>query len=242
MNDKICINYNTFILFMIIIIGIFYLFFKDISQSQNINLKKIIINNEKRNLVKNKSNEMNSSIAETTEDNETNENDESNDNQQENNDSVLVSNRYFNPNSYKPLVDKLIDERDQKALEDPFTAPTRRMPRHIYPTEKSDYIFEVPTRGYPDSYHALGILKRNEDEKTMQLFGRQIYPGSNQYEYYVRGVESDLEIKHPIDVKNGREIYDGDEIDIDFLDPSKGKFKYYANNFDKPRYNPFVIN
>jgi len=55
-------------------------------------------------------------------------------------------------------------------------------------------------------------------------------------------VESDLEIKHPIDVKNGREIYDGDEIDIDFLDPSKGKFKYYANNFDKPRYNPFVIN
>ena len=77
---------------------------------------------KKRNLVKNKSNEMNSSIAETTEDNETNENDESNNDDQQNSDSVLVSNRYFNPNSYKPLVDKLIDERDQKALEDPFTA------------------------------------------------------------------------------------------------------------------------
>ena len=58
MNDKICINYNTFILFMIIIIGIFYLFFKDISQSQNINLKKIIINNEEKNLMKSKSKEM----------------------------------------------------------------------------------------------------------------------------------------------------------------------------------------
>lgn len=235
MNDKICINYNTFILFMIIIIGIFYLFFKDISQSQNINLKKIIINNEERNL-SNKS-------SDNIEVNEDQQNDNNKDEgEQENDDSVLVSGRYFNPKSYKPLVDKLIDERDQKALEDPFTAPTRRMPRHIYPTEKSDYIFEVPTRGYPDSYHALGILKRNEDEKTIQLFGRQIYPGANQYEYYVRGVESDLEIKHSIDVKNGREIYDGDEIDIDFLDPSKGKFKYYANNFDKPRYNPFVIN
>ena len=235
MNDKICINYNTFILFMIIIIGIFYLFFKDISQSQNINLKKIIINNEERNLSNKSSDNM--------EVNEDQQNDNNKDEgEQENDDSVLVSGRYFNPKSYKPLVDKLIDERDQKALEDPFTAPTRRMPRHIYPTEKSDYIFEVPTRGYPDSYHALGILKRNEDEKTMQLFGRQIYPGANQYEYYVRGVESDLEIKHPIDVKNGREIYDGDEIDIDFLDPSKGKFKYFANNFDKPRYNPFVIN
>ena len=162
MNDKICINYNTFILFMIIIIGIFYLFFKDISQSQNINLKKIIINNEERNLSNNPSDNIES--------NEDQQNDSKKDEgEQDNDDSVLVSGRYFNPKSYKPLVDKLIDERDQKALEDPFTAPTRRMPRHIYPTEKSDYIFEVPTRGYPDSYHALGILKRSEDEKTIQL-------------------------------------------------------------------------
>ena len=236
MNDKICINYNTFILFMIIIIGIFYLFMKDISQTHNVNLKKIIINNEEKKFIKD-------NLIEPENDDNTK---EDTNNEEEpivsNDDPVLVSGRYFNPKSYKPLVDKLIDERDQKAIEDPLTAPTRRMPRHIYPTERSDYIFEVPTRGYPDSYHALGILKRNEDEKTIQLFGRQIYPGANQYEYYVRGVESDLEIKHQIDVKNGREIYDGDEIDIDYLDPSKGKFKFFANKFDRPRYNPFVIN
>ena len=76
------------------------------------------------------------------------------------------------------------------------------------------------------------------------LYGRQTYPGSNQYDYY--GITSDgvgsAEVKIPIDVPNNKELYDKDEIDIEFLDSSVGKFILFMNDFDRPRYNPFVIN
>ena len=72
-------------------------------------------------------------------------------NQHEDSHNLLISNRYglrINPN-----VDNLIDKRDEGALDDPLKAPNRRLPRHIYPDAAKDYIFEVPTRGYPDNYH-----------------------------------------------------------------------------------------
>ena len=78
----------------------------------------------------------------------------------------------------------------------------------------------------------------------VKLFGRQIYPGSNQYEYY--GITSDptggSSVKIPIKVRGDKELYDKDEIDIDFLDAGVGKFILFMNDFDRPRYNPFVIN
>ena len=128
--------------------------------------------------------------------------------------------------------------------ENPLKPPNRRLPRHIYPPTAKDYIFEVPTRGYPDNYHYYGNLIRREDDKIVKLFGRQIYPGSNQYEYY--GITSDptggSSVKIPIKVKGDKELYDKDEIDIEFLDSSVGKFILFMNDFDRPRYNPFVIN
>jgi hypothetical protein len=140
-------------------------------------------------------------------------------------------------------LDKSIRKRDSDALNDDLSAPTRRLPRHIYPTEVNDFITEVPTRGHPDNYHYLGNMIRPHDEKIIKLFGRQIYPGSTQYEYY--GITTDnngAEIKLPIKTLNDKEIYDGDEIDIEFLDSSKGKFKLYMNEYDRPRYNPFTYN
>ena len=232
MNDKICINYNYFIFIMVLIVAIFYLF--NINNNNQYNDLNRQLNNIKNEYQQNLNKQSQTSQA--SESKETN--------NEEAEEEVLVSSRYFNPKSYKPLVDKLIDERDKDAYEDPLTAPTRRLPRHIYPTQKKDYIFEVPTRGYPDSYHNIGLLKRESDGKVVQLFGRQIYPGSSQYEYYIISVESDLQIKHEIEINNGREIYDGDEVSIPLLDASeeKGKFKLFMNKYDRPRYNPFVIN
>lgn len=140
-------------------------------------------------------------------------------------------------------LNKSIKKRDNNALHDDLSAPTRRLPRHIYPTQPNDFITEVPTRGHPDNYHYLGNMIRQHDEKIIKLFGRQIYPGSTQYEYY--GITTDnngAEIKIPIKTVNDKEIYDGDEIDIEFLDPSKGTFKLYMNEYDRPRYNPFIHN
>ena len=157
-------------------------------------------------------------------------------------DDTLISNKYIIPTS--DFVNDKIDKRDEDALENPLKAPNRRLPRHIYPSAAKDYIFEVPTRGYPDNYHYYGNLIRREDDKIVKLFGRQIYPGSNQYEYY--GITSDptggSSVKIPIKVRGDKELYDKDEIDIDFLDSSVGKFILFMNDFDRPRYNPFVIN
>lgn len=165
----------------------------------------------------------------------------SNNNNNINNDTI-VSNKYNLPTS--ELVNDKIDQRDEDALENPLKPPNRRLPRHIYPSAAKDYIFEVPTRGYPDNYHYYGNLIRREDDKIVKLFGRQIYPGSNQYEYY--GITSDptggSSVKIPIKVRGDKELYDKDEIDIEFLDSSVGKFILFMNDFDRPRYNPFVIN
>ena len=165
-----------------------------------------------------------------------------NSNKTNDDDDTLISNKYIIPTS--DFVNDKIDKRDEDALENPLKAPNRRLPRHIYPSAAKDYIFEVPTRGYPDNYHYYGNLIRREDDKIVKLFGRQIYPGSNQYEYY--GITSDptggSSVKIPIKVRGDKELYDKDEIDIDFLDSSVGKFILFMNDFDRPRYNPFVIN
>ena len=161
--------------------------------------------------------------------------------------NILVSNRYNNNNyntNNKSIVDNLIDTRDRNAVDDPLHPPNRRLPRHIYPSDVKDYIFESPTRGYPDNYHYYGNLIRREDDKIVKIFGRQSYPGSNKYEYY--GITSDSvggsSVKIPITIGGDRELYDKDEVDIDFLDASKGKFILYMNDYDRPRYNPFVVN
>jgi hypothetical protein len=64
--------------------------------------------------------------------------------------------------------------------------------------------------------------------------------GSNQWEYYVTGMDRyGFPNKMPIKVKGDKELYDKDKIDLDWLDKSKGKFEVNLYNFDVPRYNPF---
>ena len=152
-------------------------------------------------------------------------------------DEVKVTNEIITPKQ------DLLRIRDYKSLNDPLSAPTRRLPRHIYPVNPQDYAFDVPTQGYPDNYHYIGNLIRKEDEKIVKLFGRQTYPSSNKYEYY--GITSDkngIEIKILIKTMNNVELYDKDKIYIEFLDPALGYFILYINDLDRPRYNPFIFN
>lgn len=137
--------------------------------------------------------------------------------------------------------DKSIKKRDADALHNDLSAPTRRLPKHLYPSQPIDVINQVHTRGEPDHYHHIGNMIRQSDEKIVKLFGRQIYPGSTQYEYY--GITTDnngAEIKIPIKIRNDKEIFDNDEVEIEFLDISKGKFKLFMHDYDRPRYNPFT--
>lgn len=139
-------------------------------------------------------------------------------------------------------IDDKLTERDQRVIYDPIKEPARRLPRHLFNKNTIKRYINIPTRGYPDNYQLVGLLSRQTDEKFLQLYGRQKYPGASQWEYYVRGRDlSGLETKIPISVHNNKEIYDNDEIDVPLLDSSKGKFKAQIYKIDTLKYNPFVI-
>ena len=134
---------------------------------------------------------------------------------------------------------KYIQERDQKVAFDDFSPPERRQPEHAYPTKQVRSIINIPTRGLPDNYQIIGLLLRNNTETAFKLFGRQKYPGSNQWEYYAQGAMSHNDIKIPISIRGDKEIEDGQSVIIPGTDHTKGGFKVKLYNFDLPRYNPF---
>jgi hypothetical protein len=141
-----------------------------------------------------------------------------------------------------PFVEKriILEKRDREVVNDDFVPPERREPEHIYPDREVKNIINIPTRGLPDNYQSVGVLVRREDEKILQLFGRQKYMGSNQWEYYVTGMDRyGFPNKMPIKVKGDKELFDKDKIELDWLDKSKGEFEINLYNFDVPRYNPF---
>jgi hypothetical protein len=152
-------------------------------------------------------------------------------------------NQIIRPSVINPIVEKriLLENRDRRAVNDDMIPPERRDPEHSYPDREVKNIINVPSRGLPDNYHSIGVLVRKDDEKILQLFGRQKYPGSNQWEYYVTGMDRyGFPNKMPVKVKGDKELTDKDKIDLDWLDKSKGDFEVNLYNFDTPRYNPFV--
>ena len=115
----------------------------------------------------------------------------------------------------------------------------------FYEIQNSRSVFAVPSRGEPGKFKKLGLLKRSSDNKTVKLFGRQKYPGSSKYDYYVRSVEDgSMNIRIPLEDDFNDEIFDGDEINIPFFDEdgSDGKFKFLETGeiYEAPRYNPWV--
>ena len=136
--------------------------------------------------------------------------------------------------------DDEITRRDEKSYLDPLDAPLRRVPRHIYPRGKFKHMINIPTQGYPDSFHYIGNLTRKNDEKIIKLFGRQHHPGSTQWEYYGIGPDgSGTSVKFPIETKRKQELYEGDELELELFDSSKGKFTLYLHDYNAPRYNPY---
>ena len=123
--------------------------------------------------------------------------------------------------------------RDNKVVDDPLTAPERRVDSSQYPKNK---LYER-TRGDPDNYQLLGILFNKEINKAYQLYGRRTYPGSYEWEYYIRGKDTGgLDFKYPLTTK--QEIQDNSEMNLD-IDENTFTVKIYEH--DQPRYNPFVL-
>jgi hypothetical protein len=140
-------------------------------------------------------------------------------------------------NKEKSIID-VLSERDVDAVKNDFKPPERRLPRHNYPTRSVQKIINIPTRGYPDNYQNLGLLVRKNDERILKLFGRQKFPGSSQWEYYI--VDSYNMQKVPLKLDGMKELSNNDVVAIPWLDTSKGKFEVKIFDYDAPRYNPHV--
>lgn len=77
----------------------------------------------------------------------------------------------------------------------------------------------------------------DNSNRIIRLFGRQEYPGSSLYEYYISVNSGYDSIKIPLEVRR-REIYDGDKVYVKEL-----QAHYRANifKFDGPKYYPDVL-
>lgn len=145
--------------------------------------------------------------------------------------------QFLNPELEKRIY---LERRDRRAVDDNLSPPERRDQEYAYPDRYVKSLINVPTRGLPDNYQAIGTLVRKTDEKILQLFGRQTFPSSNQWEYYVIGNDGNaFTNKMPLTIKGGREIENGQQIPLQWLDPSKGTFEVNLYNYDVPRYNPY---
>ena len=135
----------------------------------------------------------------------------------------------------------LLSKRDRAILSNDFAPPERRVPEYAYPDRYVKAQLNIATRGDPDNYQILGIVLRNNTETAYNLFGRQTYPGSNQYEYYVQGNMDGNIVKIPISIRGDKEINDGQVVQIPGTDQNKGVFKVKLYKLDVPRYNPFIL-
>lgn len=221
MSEKICfsnISFFIIVFLLIIILGfIYYNIYSQlllIKQNQNIKQKQIV---KKQKTIQNNQ-EIIQNNQETTQYN-----------QQE---------IQFNQEAIKKR--EILEYRDSQVKYNDFKPPERRMPEHEYPDNRLKQIINVHTRGEPDNYQLMGVLLRDNTESAFNLFGRQKYPGSNQYEYYAQGKMQYNDVKLPIN-NNGKELYDNDKVRILGTDESKGDFTVNLYKFDEPRYNPFLI-
>lgn len=146
-------------------------------------------------------------------------------------------------NSPKPSISPsmIAREYDYRTFNDPLVPPYKRsdydhnfLPGSGFP--------QIATRGYPSGFKKMGLLNDesapNDDKyKFMVIMGRQTYPGSNKYDYYVTENKEESALK--FDLKNThKELNDGDTIAITELG------KTYSVKIDRDlgfRYTPFVF-
>jgi hypothetical protein len=128
-----------------------------------------------------------------------------------------------------------LKQRDEGVVYNPLKPPEQRIEETQYPFPNTKWWER--TRGDPDEYQLVGLLYNTDSNKNYQLYGRRVYPGSYEWEYYIRGKDvGGLDYKLPIAKQNKEEIRDGENISVP-IDSNTYSVSIY--NFDQPRYNPF---
>ena len=97
----------------------------------------------------------------------------------------------------------------------------------------------IPTRGFPEDYQLKGLLLRDNTETAYNLFGRQKFPGSSQYEYYIIANMDRNHVKIPLKINGDKEIEDGQSINVPGTNQNNGSFTVKLYDYDVPRYIPY---
>jgi hypothetical protein len=127
--------------------------------------------------------------------------------------------------------------KDYNAVYDPLSPPEKRIESRQYPYPNTQ--FGERTRGEADDYQLVGLLYNTTANKNYQLFGRRTYPGSYEWEYYIRGKDAGgLDFKFPLKANNKKEIMDGEKLTIP-IDSNEYTVTIY--DYDQYRYNPYVL-
>lgn len=128
---------------------------------------------------------------------------------------------------------------DRRVNEDQLTEPVQRYPSNYYPKPPLVRSINIATRGIPDSFSFIGNLHREYDNKILKLYGRRRYDELWDY-YVVFNSHDNLETKINLPTRNYRQLFDGDDIDVDMLKHG-GKFKVFLNKQDEFTYSPYVM-
>lgn len=146
------------------------------------------------------------------------------------------------------VTDKQVNEVNDKANEieikkvyyDDFHPPEQinRHLRHVNNKLVNNSI-NIPTRGFPEDYQLKGLLLRDNTETAYNLFGRQKFPGSTQYEYYIIANMDRNHVKIPLKMNGDKEIEDGKSINVPGTNQNNGSFIVKLYDYNVPRYIPY---
>jgi hypothetical protein len=106
------------------------------------------------------------------------------------------------------------------------------------------YIFQEPTRGLPEQYQSMGVLK-TDDGQLLPLYGRRTAYRSDRYNYYTR-TDTNNPVPLPISYKRKdcqddigcEELYSGEMVQIV---PTGQTANTTIYRFDGPMYLPGLL-
>lgn len=119
-----------------------------------------------------------------------------------------------------------------------------RYTRAPEPTQNYYGLTSVATRGVPDNYQSMGVVKTSSGE-LLPLYGRRVASRSDRFNYYTR-TDTNNPIALPINFKRRdcqddvgcEELFDGENVEISPTNQS-GTVTIYR--FNGPTYIPNVI-
>jgi len=117
-------------------------------------------------------------------------------------------------------VNDNIMKYDREVLHDELVAPWKRPARYIFESYAYDLMPQtIYTRGQPDNFSFLGYgVNPNNNSDIVKLFGRQKFPGSDNWmQYYItKKLNYDDDVK--LELKDQRkELYDNDTFNVEML-------------------------